>query len=160
MSAVSIVIPLMVAVSGYKSALKDEAKRLETNRAEQGRTYTYSLLVLCALFLSFIPRFMGFPELVGALVESVATYTALYVAVRGCAVYMQYKRLPKDASLLFTLFCAAYAAMEFIARFYSMTRSVTIPDWVSYSCLAMIALVPFFCIGEMISVKRSKKVAK
>lgn len=160
MSATSIIIPLMIAISGYKSAVKDEAKRLETNKPEEARSYLCSSLILGALLLSIIPRLMGLPEFVGALIESVAAYTALFVGIKGWAVYMQYKRIPNDASALFTVFCIAYAAMELIAKFYSVATNVVTPDWVSYFCLIVIILVPFFCIGEMISVKRSKKAAK
>lgn len=155
MSATAIVVPVLVAYSGYKTAIKDEVKRIEKGIPEQGKSYLYSSLMLGMVILSFVPHLLGY-SLIGALVESVASYTALFVAVKGLALYMEYKRLPKDASLLFTLFCAVFAAMEFIAKFYSMMKNIATPVGVEYMCLIVIVLLPFFCIGEMIAVKRSK----
>lgn len=159
MSAVNVVIPVFIAFSAFKDGFKDEAKRLAAGEAEEDRSYAMSSIILSFLILSLIGYSVFATEWVGRILETIAYYAALFVGVRGAGVLFRYHRFPKTDSKLFIIFCFVFSLIEL--AYNLVTKVDTNFDATHQGFLiflgVVVCLTPFFCIGEMISVKIAKK---
>lgn len=159
-SSVGLVIPVMIAVSAFKSGVQHEQALRDGTAVQSPRTYTLPLAILIAVFATAAASLMGVNAIIEMVIESVAGYGALFVGFSGWAVFMKFGKFSKDFSVLFTIICALFALLEISSKFLSKVPGMEDNTTYQMVCLAAFVIMPIACIGEMISVKRSKKAAK